>query len=162
MGAVAVFNFALWQDLYPELSNVTEEQADLSFDLATLYLRNDGTGPVQTDKAQLSLLNMLTAHIAFIGYGDNKSGGASGVVGRINSATQGSVSVSSEMAGVPGSAAWFMQTKYGAMYWQATAAFRTFRYRVGPGMYNGLGVGQAAIRARMSAAMPWLYPQQPG
>lgn len=161
MGAVVQFDYALWQQLYPELSNVTEDQADLSFDLATLFLRNDGTGRVNKDSTQLSLLNMLTAHIAFIGYGDNKSGGATGVVGRISSATQGSVSVSSEMQNQPGSAAWFQQTKYGAMYWQAIAAFRTFVYTGGPGMYNGLGVGQDTIRQRF-AAVPWLYPQQPG
>lgn len=158
-GAIATFNYAQWLLLYPELSNVTEVQAGMCFDLGTLFLRNDGTGRVTSDSTQLSLLNMLTAHIAFIGYGDTTSGGASGLVGRINSATEGSVSVASEMAAQPGSAAWFLQTKYGAMYWQALAAFRTFAYRVGPGMYNGLGVGQETIRQRF-AAIPWNYPQQ--
>lgn len=158
MGAIATFDYAAWLVLYPEFSNVTEPQADMSFDLATLFLRNDGTGEVCKESAQLALLNMLTAHIAFIGYGDNKSGGASGLVGRISGATEGSVSVQTENQYPPGSAQWFQQTKYGAMYWQATAAFRTMRYRIGPGIYNGLGVGQAAIRQRF-AAVPWLYPQ---
>jgi hypothetical protein len=161
MGAVATFDYDAWLALYPEFSNVTEDQADLSFDLATLFLRNDGTGPVCAVSAQLSLLNMLTAHIAFIGYGDSKSGGATGLVGRISGATEGSVSVQTENQYPPGSAQWFQQTKYGAMFWQATAAFRTFRYRIGPGVYNGLGVGQNVIRQRF-AAVAWLYPQQPG
>ncbi len=153
-GAIATFDYAQWLLLYPELSNVTEAQAGMCFGLGTLFLRNDGTGRVTDNSTQLSLLNMLTAHIAFIGYGDNASGGASGLVGRISSATEGSVSASAEMAAQPGSAAWFLQTKYGAMYWQAVAAFRTFAYRVGPGMYNGLGVGQDAIRQAF-AAVPW-------
>jgi hypothetical protein len=69
------------------------------------------------------LLNMLTAHIAAL-----NSPGASGVVGRVSSASEGSVSVSAELA-VPGSAAWFAQTRYGIAFWQATAQYRTATYR---------------------------------
>ena len=47
---------------------------------------------------------------------------APAIVGRISSASEGSVSVSSEYkdSGSP-SEAFFTQTKYGAMFWQATA-----------------------------------------
>ena len=53
---------------------------------------------------------------------------ASPLVGRINNATEGSVTVGTDMGQVPFTAAWFLQTKYGAAFWQATAPFRTMQY----------------------------------
>lgn len=69
-----------------------------------------------------------------------------GIVGRINNASEGDVSVASEWSAPPNAnQAYFVQTKYGADYWTMTA-----RYRLGlfvaapPGAYNplaGLGSG---------------------
>ncbi|MDE3023802.1 MAG: DUF4054 domain-containing protein, partial [Pseudomonadota bacterium] len=56
---------------------------------------------------------------------------ASPLVGRINSATEGSVSVTADMGAVTNTQAWYMQTKYGAAYWQASAPYRNFQYRTG-------------------------------
>lgn len=124
------FNYATFVARYPEFAPVPEGTAVLYFNEATLYLRNDGTGPVTSPTFQLMMLNMLTAHLAWLaGWGR----GAvpitpSGVVGRIASATEGSVSVSVENNYAPGSAQWFQQTPYGAAYWQATAPYRQMRY----------------------------------
>jgi hypothetical protein len=82
---------------------------------------------VQDVNQRALLLNMLTAHLAALYAGVNGQS-PSPLVGRINTATEGSVSVGAAMDGVPGTAAWFLQTKYGASFWQATARYRTMRY----------------------------------
>ncbi len=130
MAALAIFDYPTFIARYPEFSSVTSTLAQAYFNEATLYLANDGSGPVTDPVQQLTLLNMLTAHIAALNSGVNGQT-PSGIVGRISSASEGSVSVSSDMGGVPGTAAWFVQTKYGFNYWQATASFRTFRYVAG-------------------------------
>lgn len=123
------FDYSAWVKRYPEFATVTEPLAADYFTEATLYMANDGTGPV-TDLAQLSLLlNMLTAHIARI-YAIIAGQAPSGLVGRIESASEGSVDVTVKLAdAIPGSMAWFVQTPYGLSFWQATARYRTARYR---------------------------------
>jgi hypothetical protein len=64
MSAIVQFNYARWIARYPEFSQVQQPTAQEYFGEATLYLRNDGTGPVRDAETQLRLLNMLTAHIA--------------------------------------------------------------------------------------------------
>jgi hypothetical protein len=158
MGAIATFDPAAFRARYGEFANCTDPQLQGCFDDATLYLANDGSGPVETSQKQLSLLNMLTAHIAWLTLPRDPSGqpAATGVppnastVGRIESAGEGSVNVGLDMgdatAGSP-SQAWYMQTQYGASYWAATAPYRTARYAanptfvptaVFPGFYPGL------------------------
>lgn len=124
---VAVFNYAAWAARYPEFAaTVNEATATLYFDEATLYCNNGSGALVPADavtyQPRLTLLNMLTAHIAAL-----NAPGSSNLVGRVASATQGSVSVTADMGAQPGTAAWFNQTKYGAAYWQATAQYRTMR-----------------------------------
>lgn len=131
MGAVATFDLAAWRARYPEFaSTVSDALAALYFAEATLYLANDGTGPVEDATQQLMLLNMLTAHVAQIGSGSSLQG-ANGLVGPIQSASQGSVSVSVAVGAQPGSAAWYMSSKYGAAFYRATARYRTMQYRPG-------------------------------
>lgn len=129
MGATATFDYTAWATRYPEFSGVSSDLVALYFEEATLYLANDGSGPVATAAQQLLLLNMLTAHIAAINSGANGES-PSGFVGPIQSASQGSVSVSVAVGAQPGSAAWYQATKYGAAYWRATAKYRTMQYRV--------------------------------
>jgi hypothetical protein len=69
-----------------------------------------------------------------------------GIVGRINNAAEGDVSVSSEWAAPPNAnQAYFTQTKYGADYWTMTARYRTALFiPAPPSAYNplaGLGIG---------------------
>lgn len=164
MGAIAIFVYADWAALYPEFSNVTQAQATSQFALAGLYLRNDGTGLVCDPTLQTYLMYLVVAHLCFLAYGDNTGSGGSQLVGRISGATQGSVSVQTDLPSTP-SQAWFVQSKYGFQFWQATAAFRSGgRYRVGPGVYNGRGVGQVVPVSGPggggygAGAYPWLYP----
>lgn len=100
------------------------------FNTATLYLSNAESSRVTDLTTRSMLLNLLVAHLAQLDGVLNAAGQGSQAqnVGRISSATEGSVSVQTQMQGVPGSAAWYMQTQYGATFWQATAKYRTMRY----------------------------------
>lgn len=135
MGAIAQFNYATWAALFTQFSTtVNEAQADLYAELATsLYLRNDGGNVIQDPSQQANLLNLLVAHIAQLFSGTNQSQGPSGLVGRISSASEGSVSVGTEYQ-IPESptAAWYNQTPFGAAYWAAAAVTRNMRYVPGP------------------------------
>jgi hypothetical protein len=140
MGVIVSFNYVLFQQTYPELAYLTQPQAQNYFNIATTIHRNDGGGPVNDAAQQLSLLNMLTAHVAAMFAPTASGGAASGLVGRISNAAEGSVSVAAAYSSNVGQQqAWFIQTKYGAMYWVATAPFRTMRYRPNrnPGVVTG-------------------------
>ena len=139
MGVVASFNYGSWALRYPEFSNVNAQQAQMYWEEATTYCRNDGGGPVGDIVTQTIMLNMLTAHIAYLAVG---TGGivANGtqlsspgqaptpLVGRVSSASEGSVSVSTDNGSQPGSAAWFQQTQYGSAYWSLMSQFRSFQW----------------------------------
>lgn len=128
VGVQVSFDFDAWLRRYPEFEDtVTQDLASEFFAEATLYHANDGSGPVRTVAAQSMLLNMVTAHVAQMAVGSDNNPPSS-AVGRVSSATQGSISATLEMEVPPGTAQWWSQTKYGAAYWAATAAYRTARY----------------------------------
>lgn len=132
MGAVAIFSYAKWIARYPEFAAVSEGTAAGYFGEACIYHCNDGTGPVCDPNAQLALLNMMTAHIA-ARYAIRAGKLANPLVGRIASATEGSVTVSVEDDYEPGSDQWYQQTPYGSDYFAATTPYRTALYRAPPG-----------------------------
>ncbi len=141
--AVAVFNYAQFTALFPELTNggVTNPVALSLFGVAGLLLDNTDCSPVQDVTVRLTMLNYITAHLASLG-GYPLAAGAtvptpSGVVGRVSSATEGSVSVSTDYGAVRESAAYWLQTQYGALFWQFTRPFRTMRYVAAPPRYFG-------------------------
>ena len=128
---IVVFDNRAWAARYPELA-ASVPDAQPFFDEACVYLDNTPCSPVRNWKPggrRAVLLNMLTAHIVALNVGLNCQP-ASPLVGRVTSASEGSVSVSTAIT-VPGSAEWFAQTKYGFAYWQATAQNRMMHYRPG-------------------------------
>jgi hypothetical protein len=131
--ASVVFDPTSFKLRYPEFVNVDNGLLTLFFDEATLYLSNKDNSPVQNIARRTMLLNMLVAHIAAIN-GKLNAGGIPGPVGRVSSATEGSVSISTEYL-LPGTHAWFSQTVYGSSFWQATVALRSFRYVSCPTRY---------------------------
>lgn len=150
----AVFSYSAWSLRYPELviTNpatgqpiVTEPLAVMLFAEAGIYLANDDCSLVQADpityQPRLSILNMIVAHLAAIGPGI----AGSGLVGRITDASQGSVSIKTDLGALPGSATFWAQTSYGLSAYQALAGYRTARYvppRRGGGYgWRGLGAG---------------------
>ena len=128
-----VFDPAAFKARYPEFAAVGDPLLQACFGEAGLYLSNTDNSPVQNVTRRAVLLNMLTAHIAALG-GALSSDGQPRPVGRVSSATEGSVSASMEYL-APGSAAWFAQTQYGAAFWQATTSLRGFRYIAQPTRY---------------------------
>lgn len=130
-GGVVTFSYATWSSRYPELAtSVTQPTAQAYFNEATLYADNSPSSIIQDLDERAVLLNMVTAHIAALNAPLN-SQPSSPLVGRISGATQGSVSVQTAYE-VPGTAAWFSQTKYGAAFWQATTKYRSMLYVRGP------------------------------
>lgn len=149
MGCAPVqFSYSLWTQQFPEFAAVNPVQAEFYFDLATVVQRNDGTGPVCSPTTQLNLLNLLTSHIATQysqSLGDPSPGSpkdANSPVGRISSATEGSVTVQTDYgSNVSQQMAWAITTKYGALWWALTAQYRTARYVPGALQPGGLGGG---------------------
>lgn len=129
--AIAVFNFDNWVLRYPEFSDVTQAQAQGAFDDSCVFFLDNTDLSRVTVPRRLALLGVLVCHLLQLTRGVGGVG-PSPMVGRVSSVTEGSVSLSSDMPDMPFSAAWFMQTRYGAIYWQATAGLRAGFYVVGP------------------------------
>ena len=134
-----VFDYTVWTGLFPEMSSVSEQKAQNYFNLATLYIRNDGQGPINDPNMQAGVLNLATAHLAklFAPQGDNGSPTTDGsevisLVGRIANASEGSVKVQVDFPDQQPNAAWWNQTTYGAACWAVMKPFRTFRYMGSP------------------------------
>lgn len=128
-GPVTVFDFSEFIALYPTFACLNGLAAQGYFDLAAVYHRNDGFGPVKLAAQQKTLMYLMTAHVATL-MASGANGGAA-PVGRLSSASEGSVSASFELAASMNmNQAWFAQSQYGLMYWQATAGYRQMRYVV--------------------------------
>lgn len=128
-----VFDPVAFKDAYPAFAQVSDAALTQCFKIACLYLSNDECSIVCNLEERKTLLWLLTAHIAYLN-GLLNPNGMPGPVGRTASATEGSVSVSFDYPMNPNSA-WFMQTGWGASFWQATAKYRAFRYRPRPTVY---------------------------
>jgi hypothetical protein len=109
---------------YPQFDAVSAATLQAYFDEAGLYLNNTDASVVSDVQERGLLLNMLAAHIATL----NATAATGGLVGRVTSATEGSVTVTVDYGAVTNSQAWYAQTPYGANYWAATAKYRTMRY----------------------------------
>lgn len=124
---VVVFDPVAFAARYPEFSTVPAPALTALFGEATLVLDNTASSIVQQIEQRTPLLWMLTAHLTALQIGVNGQA-PTPLVGRIAGASEGSVSVNVDNGPQPATAAWFMQTKYGAQFWQATAGLRTMRY----------------------------------
>lgn len=123
------FNFAEFTAAYPEFATAASGSVAANFALATLRLSNCCGSPIPDANVRQQLLYLLTAHITalFTPSGQNNNV-PPGLVGRISSATEGSVSAQADMGTTNPDAAWFQQTKYGAMFWELTSVVRTAHY----------------------------------
>jgi hypothetical protein len=124
---IVAFDPAAFVAAYPSFASVSATVLTGNFNLATLQLNNGFCSVVQDAPTRAQLLNLLTAHITALLNGVNGQP-VSGVVGRISNATQGSVSVQMEFKTDSEAASFFVQTPWGAAFWQATAVYRTMRY----------------------------------
>lgn len=137
--SIAIWNQTQFISRYPEFTaGVTVNPSYFAslFSEAGLYLNNTDGSPVTNIATRTILLNMITAHIAFIG-GALTADGQPKPVGRVSQAAEGSVSASLEWSQIePGTEAWFQQSQYGSAFWQATARWRRFRYSPRPTNYG--------------------------
>lgn len=128
MSGVVSFDYGVWAMRYPELAgSVVQPLAALYFAEATLYCDNTACSPIEDLGVRALLLNMATAHVAALNAPVNGQA-PSPLVGRINSATQGSVTVQAQNDYPPGTVQWWQATRYGAAFWAATQQYRTARY----------------------------------
>lgn len=137
---VVVFVPADFKAAFPEFATVLDAALTVNFGLSQLFLNNTCRSIICDAVTRETFLNLLVAHITQLRNGINGLPPA-GIVGRVNSATQGSVSVGAEFP-TSMDEAWFVQTQYGAMFWQATTVFRTMHYvpapqACGPGHFGG-------------------------
>lgn len=123
--------------LYPEFSNVTDPQLEGVLSTSDLYLENDAQSCIQDLKKREYLLYMITAHMLYLRYGNNKGRGGTGLVGRISSASEGSVSVGSELGSMRFNQAWYAQSPYGLDFWMATKICRMPKYYPGSDYERG-------------------------
>ena len=122
------FDASAFAALFPTITISANQLTTLVLPVAELYCRNDGGGPVSTAATQTSLLNLMVAHVATLMFPPLASpAGSVPGVGRVASASQGSVSVSLEFPQNPNDA-WFNQTAFGSAFRAATASYRTARY----------------------------------
>ena len=129
--AIAVFDYGSWSVRFPALAlTTTPALAALLFAEATLLLDNTDTSPVVDPAQRLVLLNLIVAHLATL-----TGLGATGAVGRVKSAQEGSVQVETDYGNAKGDQLYWIQTSYGAQYWQLTAPYRTMGYIPGPVPY---------------------------
>lgn len=141
---VIVFVPADFKAAYPEFASVSDARCNVLFMIAEQSLLDNTDGsPVMAAEYRTQLFYMLVAHMLLI-FGTSDTPQANNTPpGRLSSATEGTVSTQFEYILPAGSAmsAWFNQTKYGAMYWMATAQFRSARY-IAAGS-SGIGFAKA-------------------
>lgn len=142
---VVTFDPISFKAAFPELATLTDGQCTAQFALATLYLDNSVNSRVQQIENRAPLLNLLTAHLCKLNCGANGNA-PSQLVGRISEATEGSVTVGTDLPAQPQGAAWYQQTRYGAQFWTAARRFMQARFVPGcvppaPGPAFPLGYG---------------------
>jgi hypothetical protein len=135
---IAVWSQVTFLARYPEFTAACNANPSLYqsyFNEAGFYLSNTPTSRVQDVNRRLLLLNMITAHIAFLA-GQLNTDGQARPVGRVSQASEGSVSATFDMnPQTPGSGPWFQQSQYGAAFWQATSRLRGAAYVPGLGPF---------------------------
>ncbi|MEQ9910985.1 DUF4054 domain-containing protein [Pectobacterium polaris] len=129
--AIVVLDIDKFRAMFPEFSNVTDIALQFLFDQATDYLNNTEYSVVIDATKRERLIYLLMAHLAYVRYGDSKGNGGSGLVGRLSSASEGSVSVSSDAGQIEFRYMWYTQSPYGMDYWQATKVYRMANYYPG-------------------------------
>lgn len=129
--AIVTFDPAAFKVAYPEFAAISDARCGVLFTLAAQgILDNTDNSPVMDLDYRTQLFWLLVAHLLTL-FAINADG-SERPVGRVGSATEGTVTVGFEYELPQGSAmsAWFNQTKYGALYWMMTAPFRSVKYFV--------------------------------
>jgi Protein of unknown function (DUF4054) len=130
-GAV-VFNYQLFAATFPiQAQSVTADVATMYFSMAGGYFNNTSGSACKDVVLRLNILNMITAHLLTL-FMPIAGEPPSGLVGRISNASEGSVSVGTDMGNQPAAAAWWNQTQPGATAMALMRRFARVRYYPGP------------------------------
>lgn len=146
--APVTFSYSTWVAMFSEFAPLEPEQGNAYFMRATGgIIGNSVTNPVFCDGNLEYLIYLATSHVAWLscpkdanGNPSATGGASSAIVGRISSATEGSVSVTSEFPMDSSASAqekYLAQTKYGVELWSALAPYRTARYAARPTIVVG-------------------------
>jgi hypothetical protein len=129
---VVTFDPAAFIAQFPAFASVPADTLTSYFGMAGLYLNNTPSSIVQDLATRATLLNLITAHIAFLlGRAAGSNGDNAAFAGQIASAGEGSVNVSLVAIQAKNAAFW-AQSQYGFLFWQMTLPYRSFRYMPAP------------------------------
>lgn len=128
---VVVFDPTVFKAAFPEFSTISDAALNANFGLAELQLSNSCRSAICNAALREKLLNLLVAHITQLRDGINGQP-ATGVVGRVSYAMEGSVMATVDMGSIVYGQAYYAQTQWGSLYWASTASYRTFRYIPAP------------------------------
>ena len=123
---VVVFDATEFRGMYPKIT-ASDLQLQSFFYEAEILFNNTSKSCVQDLTKRKILLYMIVAHLATL---QAQVDAGNMLVGRLSSASEGSVSISSDYGVLGSSEKWWVQTPYGAKFWQMTAMFRTSLYVV--------------------------------
>lgn len=127
------FDYDEWTQAFPELASISSIRAQMAFNVAALRISADDDSEIPDACQRKTVLYYLTAHVAVLmsqaatSSVDPDTGTATispGMTGRVASATEGSVSVSTEgftSANASSLETWLNSTQYGALVWQMIA-----------------------------------------
>lgn len=129
--SVVVYDALTFAARFPELAGVSQTQLTWYWQLAGDYVNNTDCSIVPYDPPNCLLrsdaLYLTVAHLAKI-FGTNGSIQPSPIVGRISTATEGSVSVGTAVDLKSQAAQWWLSSPYGFAVWQLLAPYRTALY----------------------------------
>ena len=127
MSGIVEFNAMVFRQMYPNIA-ATETQLEMYFVEATLILDNTKNSHVKNLTERQVLLYLLVAHFAVL---QARLDSGNEAVGRIASASEGSVSVAMDNGQTTSAEKWYQQTPYGSKYWALTKKYRSFFYVMG-------------------------------
>lgn len=127
MGGIVEFNVMRFRQVYPNIT-ATDPQLEMYFVEATLILDNTKNSHVKNLTERQVLLYLLVAHLAVL---QARVDSGNEAVGRIASASEGSVSVAMDNGQTTSAEKWYQQTPYGAKFWALTKKYRSFIYVMG-------------------------------
>lgn len=119
---VVDLNIEKFKNSYPVFRDQSDSQIEMVFFEATIILNNTKQSPIRDLQRREFFIYLAMAHILTLAKQQSDGNGA---VGRLSSASEGSVSVSLDYGASTASSKWWEQTTFGAKYWQYTKQYRT-------------------------------------
>lgn len=124
MSNVFIFDPAAFKAAFPQFSKFTDEQLTQFFEEVENTVLDNTESSCIGLKDRKKFFYLLVAHQAALQ--DRINEGNTGLVGRISSATEGSVSISTDYLSSPTALAqWLNQTPYGAKFYAWTSKYRS-------------------------------------